>query len=1021
MSIRTLQSALGLFAVLFGTIALAVPHRFAGPAGLAGSLPVWGIALLLAGLALLSVAVLAPSPRATLVIHLGASTVLVTFLGSLALAGSATGVASFGPLAVGAVVAPFVAGRRVAPWPQRGDLYLVVVGCIGLALGAIYLFAGSRVLSPAGLAVVGPRLPWHGLAFMVGGAALLVVQLVPRLRVRYTQPVSLLASIAFLAWAVGVSWPLDSWSGAVFHGTIGLVLVVLGLFGGHLAVVDPAALRTRVGLALALTAALPVLAATSLIGIQQEADTRSALLDRQQALTGSLAHAVGDYLQLHASAVATIAGVPRLIDMPAQDQLALLRRADSVYPDITAFVLFDANGATLARSDGRITAPGGNPVYEQVRQANAPTLTLALSATLGVPLFYFGAPIDDPNGRLLGVVAGLLAPARVGQLVASAPSEGVAYLVDDRGRIAAHPDGSLLLSDGSELPPVAALRVSSDPSGSLSYGTGSGEQLATYARLPGSSWGVVVDRPAAVLLAPVRAGREAAFGALLVTMALGLAVGWLFAGRLTTSLGQVTAAARQLQGVGRSGEPMAVVLPTSAISEVRVLADAMAQLQVTLQGTMAERTAAYDQLAQAETRARFLAEAGAALASSLDYDATLRTVARLAVPTLADLCIVHLLREGSEDLEPVAIAALDPAVEEELWEINRAHYQPTRDSPNSLLARSVRDRTPVLQEEFSDAIADQISEGSAEFVRFMRKLGPTSTLAAPLTSHGEELGAILFSYTAASGRHYSPEEIALVEQLARRCATAIDNARLHHRAQEAVQIREEFLSVAAHELRTPLTSLRLATQMALRQLEREPEQAPERLFRMLRTADEQTRRLSLLVVQLLDISRLERGQLELQREEVDLVVLAGQAIDAVRPTTSRHRIELQAPAACRVSADPLRVEQVLVNLLTNAVKYSPKGGTIRVEVPEPGPGAGEVEIAVTDEGQGIPPEHREQIFERFFQIVTNDRETGLGLGLYISRQIAEAHGGSLHVEEPPAGGSRFVLRLPVGAPPVPGA
>jgi PAS domain S-box-containing protein/excisionase family DNA binding protein len=230
-------------------------------------------------------------------------------------------------------------------------------------------------------------------------------------------------------------------------------------------------------------------------------------------------------------------------------------------------------------------------------------------------------------------------------------------------------------------------------------------------------------------------------------------------------------------------------------------------------------------------------------------------------------------------------------------------------------------------------------------------------------------------------------------------------------AEAALRLRDEFLSIASHELRTPLAVLKGHAQVALRRLQRAGQLEPVRAVDALRAIESQSDKLNRLVGRLLDIPRIETGKLELERRPTDIVALVEQVVSSARARETGHAIVLAASPSLEAEVDPLRLEQVLTNLLDNAIKYSPEGGTIEVVVSRSADEA--PEIAVRDHGLGIPPEKRAQIFERFFQAHGNGHKRGLGLGLYISRQIVELHGGEITAESPADGGSRFVVRLPV--------
>jgi excisionase family DNA binding protein len=230
-------------------------------------------------------------------------------------------------------------------------------------------------------------------------------------------------------------------------------------------------------------------------------------------------------------------------------------------------------------------------------------------------------------------------------------------------------------------------------------------------------------------------------------------------------------------------------------------------------------------------------------------------------------------------------------------------------------------------------------------------------------------------------------------------------------AETALRLRNEFLSIAAHELKTPITTLGGYAQFVLRQHKRERELEPDQLMHSLQIIAGQAGRLSRLLGQLLDISRLEAGRLTLERQPTDLVELMEQIVSGARTWSDRHVITLSVPPALEALVDPLRLEQVVTNLLDNAIKYSPDGGPVEVDLLRVGETA--AELSVRDWGLGIPPEKRGQIFERFYQAHASGHQSGMGLGLYISRQLVEAHGGEVRAEFPPDGGTSFTVRLPV--------
>jgi signal transduction histidine kinase len=231
-------------------------------------------------------------------------------------------------------------------------------------------------------------------------------------------------------------------------------------------------------------------------------------------------------------------------------------------------------------------------------------------------------------------------------------------------------------------------------------------------------------------------------------------------------------------------------------------------------------------------------------------------------------------------------------------------------------------------------------------------------------------------------------------------------------AEVAVRMRDDFLETAAHELKTPVTSLLASTQLLARQLDRETPPDPAARRERLQVIEEQARRLSQLVSQLLDVSRVRSRQLALETQEVDLASLVKATAAIVQARTGWDQLAVHASSPVLAWVDPLRIEQLVINLLDNAVKFSPGGGQIDVDVSVSG--AGSIRLAVRDHGIGMPPDKRERIFDRFHQAHASEHRSGLGLGLHISREIVELHGGQIEAEFPPEGGTRFVVLLPQG-------
>jgi len=257
-------------------------------------------------------------------------------------------------------------------------------------------------------------------------------------------------------------------------------------------------------------------------------------------------------------------------------------------------------------------------------------------------------------------------------------------------------------------------------------------------------------------------------------------------------------------------------------------------------------------------------------------------------------------------------------------------------------------------------------------------------------------------------------------------------------AEAATRLRDEFLAAAAHELKTPITSLMGFSQLMRLQIRRRRDVSLEQVDAFARTLDAQSRKLAQLVNRLLDVSRIQAGKLVLERQPTNLAALVQEVAGVVQHTSESHQIVVTVSGDSGVTAaagdsghvmahvDPLRIEQVLTNLLENAVRFSPEGGTVEVTVEDetgthdrtaatggqPGETTRYARFAVRDWGVGIPEQQRPHIFDRYYQAHASGHYGGMGLGLFISKEIVVQHGGTLTVETPASSGTRFVVRLP---------
>jgi signal transduction histidine kinase len=286
--------------------------------------------------------------------------------------------------------------------------------------------------------------------------------------------------------------------------------------------------------------------------------------------------------------------------------------------------------------------------------------------------------------------------------------------------------------------------------------------------------------------------------------------------------------------------------------------------------------------------------------------------------------------------------------------------------------------------------------------------GGRSVLVVPLGHPGKIAGSLMLAFR--TRRTIGEDLIATAEALASHVTVAVENARLIESLRHAERLKGEFLSIAAHELKTPVTSLRGYAQLTRRHLSTAQEPNVPRIARALEVIDRQSTKLGSLVSQLLDVSRLETDHLMLDPVETDLVALAEGVVRMERLNAPDHQLVLTAATPVEATVDALRLEQVLQNLIDNAIKFSPSGSRIDVLVALAEPEL--AEITVADQGSGIPAEHLPHIFERAYQGGEGHRTAGLGLGLFISQQVVALHGGRIEAASPPEGGARFTITLP---------
>lgn len=404
-----------------------------------------------------------------------------------------------------------------------------------------------------------------------------------------------------------------------------------------------------------------------------------------------------------------------------------------------------------------------------------------------------------------------------------------------------------------------------------------------------------------------------------------------------------------------------------------------------------------------EQAQRFIAQASALLDTSLDQDVILSSLVRLATPTLADYCMIDVLDE-SGGLRRAALAHADPSREALLYEAEVPSLE--ADDSRDIVYRVIRTRQPVLVRECTQRALDTLRVAAAHR-DLVRKLGTTSFMTVPLLSREQVLGAITLGVSD-SGRHYDLMDLLTAEQLAQRAARTIDNSRLYDKAQRAIRARDEVLAVVSHDLRNPLSTISLSASLLLDE-NAERSAQPSRFLGIIKRSADQA---NTMITDLLDVSSIEAGHFSANRTRVDVAELMDQAHEMLAPLAEKKTIRLdwEIPRDKVIaSADVNQLHRVFSNLVGNALKFTPEGGAIRLQVEQID---GEVRFSVADNGPGIPPDQLPHVFDRFWQGRKGDRR-GAGLGLSIARGIIEAHGGRLWVESQLGKGTTFYFSIPL--------
>ncbi len=408
---------------------------------------------------------------------------------------------------------------------------------------------------------------------------------------------------------------------------------------------------------------------------------------------------------------------------------------------------------------------------------------------------------------------------------------------------------------------------------------------------------------------------------------------------------------------------------------------------------------------QKKTRERqdFLNKVSNKLVMSLNQEVTLKEIAQLVVPYLADYCRIATIDEDNI-IKELTVNHKDPTkinLAEALFDNYKNDPQRTYGIPTI-----IKSGKPEIIEKIDTKILKKFHT-SPKLIAIVKELELKSYMGVPLIARDKVIGAMTFS-SVKENRYYTKDDLAFAMELAGRIALTLDNIHLFKESQEAISLRDEFISVASHELKTPITSMKIFTQILQKNAELDKD---SKTLPTLEKMDRQINKLTELIYNLLDISKIQAGRLEYTMKDFSFDEMIKDLIEIHQHISTRHTLVLKNNRKQTIYGDEDRLSQVVSNLITNAIKYSPNAKSIEIKITS---SKKFIKVAVKDSGIGMSKEHFDKIFNRFYRVSDSDDQTypGLGIGLYICKEIITRHQGNLWVESFPDKGSIFYFTLP---------
>ncbi|HUG13559.1 MAG TPA: sensor histidine kinase [Thermomicrobiales bacterium] len=739
--------------------------------------------------------------------------------------------------------------------------------------------------------------------------------------------------------------------------------------------------RARILVLVALVA-LPLLLLSIASAAYSYRQQEQSLNEERVAVARAVAAAVEGLLEGDLAAVQAIAAQSAVRDFataPPEDVEHAMLRIFNVFPNLETLGLIGPDGWNVRSVTRHVAVPprtvnvSDRPYFQQAFTTGDIVVSPAVLSRVrpDVPVVAIAVPIvapdDGSDPEIRGVLVGTLSLGQLQEFMHATLSDPHVdiVLIDSSGQV-------MLASDIDPAAQRELVSLANRPdvdaalggeAGSMIVRDGDDELLVGYAPVGVAGWGVLVEEETGDAFAPARAEAIRSVGLLALALAFSFSMALWLSSRLARSYDELDVA--------------------RAASE------------------------------RGRERLAFLAASSRQLSATLDYESTLSTIASMAVPGFADWCVVDLVERGQMAARRMAIVHGDPAHGALTTSLQEA--DPIDHGSAVGVAHVMRTGEAVLVEDVSPEMlaAEATDERNLDLIR---QAAPRSAIIAPLRGPAGVFGAMTF-VTAESGHRYGQDDLDLALDLADRAALAVENARLFAEAQDAVRTRDEFLAAASHDLKNPLSAVKLRAQLLQRRATR-PEPLPSaEVIEATAAIDDIVDRAVRLVDELMDVTRLQLGRpLDLELEATDLARILREVAAEVQASTTAHELRLVMPEEPIVGQwDARRLRRVAENLLDNAVKYSPDGGQVTVNLVREADASGErVVVSIRDTGVGIPADDVPRLFERFRRgsnVVGQFRGTGIGLAS--AHQIVTSHGGTIEVDSIEGGGTVVTVRLPV--------